>query len=286
MPSRRWSYRTIAVICICSCSPAHRERPIAIKPAVRDSAEVSPVDGWLPHQVATAGQYVIQDSSTVSLVNDSAQSSSINSRTVFTLTTQRVGNSTVLQARVDSLSTTSSTSTAGPTPDNSQLPMFRAAMSSTNEVQEIDGPASTLCTGGQDPVVSRIFDLTVTYPQRRIKNGDKWADTIHITTCRGRTPLRQERTRQYEMLGRVSSPASLTVKIQRTTSTRLIGAGVSGQNRLNIDGSGTGSATLYVDETSGALLSAKSSSTSTLNVVSARGSYSFIQSLFTDIARR
>ncbi len=286
MLSRRSFYQIIALICTCSCTPVHHQQSVATEPGSHDSVRVSPIDGWLPHQAATSGQYVVEDSSTISVNNDSTQASSINSRTVFTLTTQLVGDSALLQARVDSLFISAHTPTMRSTFDSSLSQSFQATLSPTGKVQTIDGAISNSCVGGRDPVASRIFDFTISYPRHRIKDGDKWADTTHITTCRGKTLLRQESIRQYELLGRIALPTSSAMKIQRITSTRFLGARTNIQNHLEIDGSGTSTTTLYIDDITGFLLNAKSKSTSTLTVSTARGSYSFIQNILTDITRR
>lgn len=285
MSSCRSFYQIMAMICTCSCSRVYRERPIAIKPASHDSVRVSLVDGWLPHRAATVGQYVIEDSSTISADNDSTQTSSINSRTVFTLTTQLVEDSTVLQARIDSLFVSSHTPMVRITFDSSLSQTFKATLSPAGRVQKIDGHPSNFCVGGQNPVVSRILDLTISYPQHRIKDGDKWADTTRITTCRGKTPLRQENTQQYKMLGRIALPTSSAMKIQRITSTRFIGSRANLWNHLEIEGSGTSLMILYVDDVTGFLLSANGKSTSTLNVSTVRGSYSFTQNISTNLMR-
>lgn len=283
MPSCKWFYRIAAVICTYSCSPVHHKQPVTIKPITHDSVRISPTDGWLPHQTATAGQYVIEDSSTVSVNSDSAQASSINSRIAFTLTTQLIGDSAVLLARVDSFLVSSHTPMTRTTPDNGQLKTFEAILSSTGKVQKIDARPSTICLGGQDPVPSRILDLTITYPKHKIKDGDKWTDTTRITTCRGEVPLRQESIRQYEMLGRITSPTPAAVKIQRTTSTRFIGTGTNVQNHINIDGSGISSTTFWVNEVNGSLLNGNGKSALTLNISTVRGSYTFLQNIITNI---
>lgn len=286
MPSRKWFYRIMAMICTCSCSPVHREQPATIKPITHDPVGIPPIDGWLPHQTATAGQYVIEDSSTVSVNSDSAQVSSINRKIAFTLTTQLIGNSTVLLARVDSFLVSSHTPTTGTTPDGGQLQMFETTLFSTGKVQKIDARPNTICVGGQDPVASRILDLTITYPKRKIKDGDKWADTTRITTCRGEVPLRQESTRQYEMLGRIISLTPAAVKIQRTTSTRFIGTGTSARNKIDVNGFGTSSTTFWVNEVNGSVLNSNGKSALTLNVSTVRGSYIFLQNIITNIKHR
>lgn len=286
MPSRRWFYRIITVMCACSCSRVHSEQPLAGKSVTRDSVNVSPIDGWLPHQGAAVEQYVIKDSSTISVDNDSTRAALINSRTVFTLTTQLAGDSAILLARIDSILISFYAPIVKTTSDTRQSRTFQAVLSSKGKIQRIDGSTDDLCSGGQDPTVSRIFDLTLTYPKNRIRAGDKWADTTHITTCRGRIPLRQESIRQYEMLGRMTSAMSSAMKIQRITSTRFLGVGTAPQNHLQIDGSGTSSMTLYIDGINGFLVSANGSSTSTLNISTARGSYSFNQNILTDITGR
>lgn len=286
MPSRKWFYRITAMICTCSCSPMHREQPAAIKPVTRDSVKISPIAGWLPHQAATTEQYAIEDSSTISVNGDSAQVSSINDRIVFTLATQPIGDSAVLLARVDSLLVSSHTPMMRTTPDSGRPQTFEAILSSTGKVQKINTPPSTICVGGQDPVVSRILDLTITYPKYGIKDGDKWADTTRTTTCRGKIPLRQESIRQYEMLSRTGSLTPAAVEIQRTTSTRFTGVETSGRNHADIDGSGTSSITLWVNKIDGSLLYGNGKSTSTLNVSTTRGVYRFLQNVLTDIKHR
>ncbi len=285
MPSRRWFYRIITVMCACSCSRVHSEQPLAGKSVTRDSVNVSPIDGWLPHQVPAVQQYVIKDSSTI-LVNDSTQAASINSRTVFTLTTQLAGDSAILLARVDSTLISSYAPIVKTTSDTTKSRTFQAVLSPKGKIQRIDGSTDDFCSGAQDPVISRIFDLTVTYPTNRIRAGDKWSDTTYITTCRRQIPLHQESIRQYEMLGRMTSATSSAIKIQRITSTRFLGVGTAPRTHLQVDGSGTSLMTLYIDQINGFLLSANGKSTLILNISTARGSYSFNQNILTDITSR
>ncbi len=272
---------------ICSCSPQQTfGTPNTVPEPKRDVlTKNTSANGWAPTRSRSNGRYVIRDSSEISISNDTLHSSLIQTITILAMTVATMGDSFTLDAKVESLSTLPVT--------NSQIVKNSTALFSPLEfygVYQKSGQLSTLtqssatgCLGGLDPVAARIQEVSITNPAKRIRVGDKWTDTVSVTTCRGRTPLFQQTIRDYELLELLNSQGREFAKIRRTGATTLTSPPRESKNEMNASGSGTSSAMLLIERGSSSLISSDGKSYSTLTVNTSRGSYPFTQNVITHI---
>jgi len=273
------------ILAFSSCSPKHTTNPQTTKgqQSVRIPIKTEIIDGWAPRLIPGIKRYSITDTSIISLNNDSAHSSSIQTAVIYNIALTALDDSFLLTARVESLTTNSHIQKAHVSGKIDSLEQFHATISSTGRSSLIIGSLPSVCTGGINPVATRILELTLNYPQRHLKIGDKWGDTISIISCRGKTPLFQQNIYQYELTDFTESAQLSLAKIQRIVTTTFHGFSTDLRNKLIVQGTGFNSSTLYVDQKNGMLIESTEHSQLVLILTTIRGSYPFTQNIFTHI---
>jgi hypothetical protein len=273
------------ILAFSSCSPKHTINPQATKgqQSVRVPMKTEIIDGWAPRLTPEIKRYSIADTSIISLNNDSAHSSSIQTTAIYDIALTALDDSFLLTARVESLTTNSRIQEAHVSGKIDSLEQFHATISSTGRSSLIIGSLPSVCAGGINPVATRILELTLNYPQRHLKIGDKWSDTVAIISCRGKTPLLQQNIYQYELTDFTKSTQLSLAKIQRTVTTTFHGVSTDLRNQLIVHGSGFNSSTLYVDQKNGMLVESTEHSQLLLLLTTTRGTYPFTQNIFTHI---
>lgn len=283
----RSAYRSIAVVISASfCSTGHVIDSTAT-PITRASVSqtISTLE-WMPRMSDGVIQYTIEDSSTISMNNDSLHASRLQSRAVYRLSFSSHADTFAVGVKIDSFMTTQHSSSMKSREDTTHKQNFQAKMLSTGHLLEITGIETSSCITGVDPLGSRILELMVAYPKRAVRVGDKWVDTVSTTTCRGKTPLMQQNVRQYELLELQNSATDGEVKVRREVTTTLTTSSSGAKDHFSASGSGSSSATLYLDRLTGILVRSEGNSQSTLTVNTSRGSYPFSQRITTSIERK
>jgi hypothetical protein len=152
----------------------------------------------------------------------------------------------------------------------------------------VTGLAATPASGcgvGIDPVVASARELVVALPPT-LTAGATWRDSATTVTCRGEVPLTTTTVRDYRLVGPTTWNGTPALQIARTTSTSIQGREAQGRQTVAVIGSGSSSATLYVDRATAVLLAATGESHSTLTVTTPRGSFPFRQDTRDEIALR
>jgi hypothetical protein len=249
-----------------------------IKPSLQDE--------WMPKQVPGTRRYIIEDSSTILLSDDSTHTSSLQTATVYSLSLIALADSFLFTAKVDSMSSNSRSSPKESEANKASAQTVHATFSSTGEMSALKGEAPSSCQGGVDAAAMRVFELTQSYPKKRIRVGDRWTDTVSATSCRGRTVLNQQIIREYQLLELTSWKDHDVAKIQQEVSAIVTATNSESQNNLTATGSGTGKRIFYADRITGFLRESNGRSESRLTINTSRGSYPFTQSITTHIEIR
>lgn len=281
--SQRFFSSVAAIAIFTGCSRNRMPEPVSKPGASRETVEASTQDSWLPTQVAGTIRYLIQDTASISISGDSTHTVPIQSSTLYSITLTSSNDSFVLTGRTESRSTNAHEHTSKSVADTATLLEFHAAVSRSGRVASLAGNNASTCGEGVDPVVTRIFELAVFYPARRLKVGDRWADTISVTTCRGKTSLVQKTIRQYELVQFETWRGHDTAKIQRSSSSVFTGASIDSKNHLSTSGSGSSETTIHTDRFTGSLLESDSQSHSMLSISTTRGTYPFSQTIATHV---
>ena len=266
-----------------SCSPSHITQHGVPTFSPQEQVKAPMQNGWARKQAPGFRQYLIEDSSTISIDGDSTQISMLHSTALYSLSFIAQGDSFSFTATVDSISTSSRLPSERNETDRSFSQVVHAIVSSTGQMSVLNAETASSCQGGMDAAAMRVFELTQNYPKIDITIGDKWADTVSVISCRGKTPLHQQIIRQYELLELTNRKQHNVAKIQRITSATVRGTSSNPHNHLTVAGSGTGSTTFYVDLATGFLSESEGHSQAKLTITTSRGNYAFIQNITTHI---
>ena len=274
------------VILLPGCSARHSPEVAVTPEPVRQSSKppkASSLEGWYPNPIAIKRRYIINDSSKISISGDSTHFSTIETGTIVSIVTIQAGDSFKLRAGVDSMSTTTHALVPKTVIDTSTVEEFDGVLTANGKVSALIGQRSTTCVGGTDPVTTRIFELTSSFPKKHLKVGDSWSDTVSITTCRGKAPLLQRTTRRYEILDIPTGEQSTPVKVQRIASTSFTEVSPDTKNHFSIDGSGSATFLISLEPQTGMLLQSDGTSQTALMVITSRGIFPFKQTVLTHI---
>lgn len=277
----------LAVIAACSSSPT----PVSSTPPVSQRKDTTVRETrsnfWTPQVRPGRWHYLIQDSSTVSISSDTnAQSRPIKSTTVYSISIDDSMTSLVLTGRVDSLFVDAPSPKTKVKTDTTRKPEFHVRLSKQSRLEITNDQKAPTCVGATNSPASRIGELVITLPLTPTQIGDKWADTLIVSSCHGKIPLIQTAMREYELVNPSSCQQQDAVEVRRTVSTTIAGASAESNSHLSANGSGTGSAILCVNRGTGTLLGSTGQSRLDLTVVTSRGTFPFTQITNTQIELR
>jgi hypothetical protein len=271
------------LIVLNNCSPKRVTQPGFPTALSREQVKSSLQDEWMPKRASGTQQYLIEDSSTMLISNDSTHTSLLQAATMYSLSLIALADSFAFTAKADSFSTSAASSPRRSGIDKSFSQIVHGTFSNSGEMSAINGEASSSCQEGMDHTGMRVFELIQNYPKWAIKVGTKWSDTVSVTSCRGKIPLHQQIIRQYQLLELTNWKEHAVAKIQRSVSTTVTGTNYEARNHLTATGSGVGNTILYADRTTGFLRESRSHSESKFTVTTSRGIYQFTQSITTHI---
>jgi hypothetical protein len=277
-----------SIVSIAGCSTPKTAQPSSQPQAQKSSSVTASSDDWSPTQIESVQRYLVKDSATISIKDDSSRTSSIQTRISYLLTYSTKADSFLLATKVESLTTNShdfGVSSSRVRTDTNMTQLSHTTISINGHIGTITQQLPSQCPGGIDPFAARIFELTISYPKNRIRVGDEWTDTISTTTCRGKTAVFQQSERHYKLL-ELSSSAPASAKIQRDVRTTFTGTAGESSSHPTATGSGTSSATIYTDLITGSISRSVTHAQSTLTITTPRGTYPFTQNVITEIERR
>ena len=110
-----------------------------------------------------------------------------------------------------------------------------------------------------------------------LQTGMTWQDSLSSTSCSGNFPLNLTILRTYKVLGQSFINNIPVIAIDLTEKTLSAGEGSQGQHRIIINGQAAGSGQLYLDTSTGALISFSSDTQTTLQIQSSGRTQQFLQ---------
>jgi hypothetical protein len=186
-------------------------------------------------------------------------------------------------AKVDSLLTISQSPSLKAPVNVDTTREFQTILSATGQLFLPAQDSTSLCPGGVTPAAARIYELVLSYPERALKIGDSWTDTVSTTVCRGKIPLHQRAIRIYQILSFTTWKQQSAVMISRNVSSILSADFKQIPNHLEATGSGESSTFIYANQATGILLQSNTKSQSTLAIRTSRGVFPFRQIISTYI---
>jgi hypothetical protein len=226
---------------------------------------------WLPTAIPYSSRYRIDDSSTVSITNDSTgKEVLIISSAVYSLVLTQ-GEKLTIDLHIDSASTDTAHRQTQPEPHTT------ATLSTQRQISDLRSTTSTSCRTGMDPRLARLFDLIIPFSPNPATIGSQWADTSSIIICQGKIAFRQHIIRNYKLLAELSQQNRPVIQLQRTTELEMEGVPTDSANLTTANGTGSSTATLLLDRDTGELLESVGTSNLSLSVITSRGIFPFRQ---------
>jgi hypothetical protein len=243
-------------------------------------------NSWSPRITTGMWRYLIHDSSTISISNDTtSRVLPIESTMMYSISVTDIGNSFSLDSHVESL-TVSAQVPLKSTSDTGRVSEFHTTLSRQDRLAITPEKAGMACTGASTSALSRVGELILSFTVTPLKVGDKWADTVSSISCHGKIPLRQQAIREYELLDLYSCLQRGAVKVRRTVADTFTGTSTESNNHLSASGSGTSTSILCLQRDTGMLIESNGQSHSDLTVVTIRGTFPFSQDIHTHIELR
>lgn len=238
---------------------------------VSQSSHVPAQFRWSPTTVPYTSQYRVDDSSTVSITNDSTgKEVLLISSTIYDLALKQDGKLSV-DLHIDSAST-----------DTTHWQTQSAAhaiatISLRGQIIDLRSTTPTSCKSGIDPEFARLSDLIIALPANPAAIGSQWADTSSTVICHGKIALLQRTIRNYKLLAELSQRNKPVIQLQRITMAQITGVPADSTTSITANGTGSSTATLLLDRDTGKLLESVGTSDLSLSVTTSRGIFPFQQ---------
>jgi len=249
----------------------------------RDTVLTVPMNAkWKPESKSGRWHYIIHDSSTVSISNDTtAQARPIESTVSYTLSFTDSADVILLTAQMDSMTVTNQKSPARITTDTIHSRLREIISKQHRPINQRQQSFS--CTTASISVAARVQQLVIPLPMIEVDAHSKWADTSTVVVCHGRVALTEFRTNEFKLASSVACKQNNAISIYRTGSSSFTGASAEGTGHLNAGGMATESGILCLDRSTGLLLSSTGESRVDLTVTTSRGIFPFTQNTVTSI---
>jgi hypothetical protein len=275
------------LLALFACTQGRPHPPSTSPVPAHEARAVTEIESWSPRITSSSHRYFFRDSSIVSVDNDTVTKPlPIETTMIYSVIIAPSGDSYSVVGKVDSSTINSRLQTRAVSSDTVSVNTFRGALSGRGELQSSSILQPTSCSSASNAATTRIYELILPYPKDKIKVGDKWSDTLSITSCHGRTPLTQHMIREFEVTKFTTWRQHSVVEVRRLTSITFSGASSETNTHLSADGSGSGEATLVIDRNTSELLESISHTKSTLKIVTSRGAFPFTQTNSTYITTK
>ena len=141
------------------------------------------------------------------------------------------------------------------------------------------------CNSQVSGILSDIRVGIMTYPVH-LSSGLRWKDSTLTTGCIGiNIPTTVRIASLYEVLGEITYGREQAVLVQRLDSIHISGEGAQENHQVHLNGSGTGSAKVYIDPNSGVVLATEISQVSDFDVTTSGVTHHFSQEVSQNIQK-
>lgn len=268
----------VGALTLSACSQQRPQTTSANPQPTRQSTAPLEVESWTPRISSGSYTYLVNDSSIVSINNDTASRVlPIETTISYSIVIGTLGDSFSISGKVDSSKVSSPMQTRAQIRDSTRSDEIHGILTSHGQIQLSSPKQFTSCSSSSNSMVTRVYELIVPYPKNQLNAGARWSDTVSMTNCHGKTPLTQQIIRQFQVKGFTIWHDRKAVEIQRLTNIIIEGVPSEPNIHLQASGSGSGNATLFLDRATTVLLESNSQAKLTLTIVTSRGAFPFTQ---------
>lgn len=233
---------------------------------------------WTPHRTSGKWRYEVRSEATVALLADTgATQVPVQTRIRYTIALDTSAGELQLTGTIDSNVVT----TQGRIPQaqgDTAPTRFNGVVAASGKLWNLASNTRSRCKDGVDPAVAAVHDLFVVLPAS-VTLGSTWQDTVVTVTCRGDLPITTSTVHSYRLADTTMWQGRAAFVVNRTTTyaIRSVEDSTAGRRALSVTGSGSGSATLQIEQSTGVVLSAQGEAHTTLTVNTGRSTVPFRQ---------
>jgi len=244
MPMKQITFRSIVILLATACTTGGRVATPS-SPSVPEPI-IQPTDHgpWAFSYRSDTLHYQISRSAAIESEGDSAVHREISTNNSHEIVSLFVAGDTVrYTAVVDSFSTANQ-GAIGPVQPVT-LPVQVSGVVDSLGLNVDSTATDEQCNAVQSSLESDIRNLLISLPAQ-LSPGTSWRDSTVTATCVGSVPAKAIIIRRFLVVGASSYANESAIAIQRTDTISGLGVGRQHQHQLNIEISGTGSATYYI----------------------------------------
>ena len=239
---------------------------------------------YTAHSYRSVTRSFIRQTSTLSSHQDTVEQT-----LRFTITLDPTGTQSTISGRVDSVIVEHhSQNLLLPSDERFPLPLiFTGAVNPTELKLEAKNPRilQNSCNSQVDEILSDVRVGIVTYPIH-LNSGLRWKDSTLTTVCIGNgIPTTTRIVSFYEVLGEITYDREQAILIQRLDSIHISGEGAQESHQIQLNGSGAGTAKIYINSSSGVALATEISQALDIAVTSSATTHHFRQQISQNIQR-
>jgi len=245
------NWQLLSAAYLVGCVSSHA--PVAATPTLPQPVPVpipSAVTSWTFTFAPGSISYKVSRTAAIEEGADSRREISTNS-THESLTLQASADTIAFTAVVDTFSTTTQGVTGSVQPV--QLPVQLSGARVGDSLVISADSLTQACSPVTSALITDLHNLLPRIPAL-LSTSMSWKDSTNSTACQGSIPTRSRVLRSYHVMSESIYEGIRTLVVQRTDTIQADGEGAQQQHRLTLSANGTGSATYYLNTTSGLIL--------------------------------
>lgn len=254
-------------------------QPVGITAPPNDAA-VNSVEAWVlttsrqPHTYRSISQTTVYE-----LSSSVTHQSTIEVITAFTISVDQSHTPLIISGHIDTV-TFSPQNQLPPDTKPLSLPLlFEGQFAppvltiTVKNPQRMDGSCNSLISS----ILSDLRTVVATYPIR-LTPSSTWRDSTLITTCTtGGIPTTRKTIQSFRVVGERAFNTTRALLLQRLDSTYISGDGAEGNHQIHLEGSGVGTANLYISPTIAAIVGLELSENLRIAITNSGKTRHFIQ---------
>lgn len=143
----------------------------------------------------------------------------------------------------------------------------------------------TDCTNQISSALPTVHRSIVMVPLQ-LRKDMTWTDSTSINVCSGAIPVMLTALRTYRVLGETSVSGHQQIVLERLDKALSTGEGSEGQHRIQLRSEGSGQTQLLINASTGSLIEATGTNTTTITVTTSGRSQRFVQASREHVSER
>lgn len=286
LPSLTHRLAIVLGLCTLACTPrtapppsSPRPAPESAPPTVPLPTTAAPARGF--HYAGGDHHYVFTSDATVSVQTDSIRpplESQTTTRALYSFSIDTLTRPPRITGVIDSFTVRHGSRIPTTTDSTLQFPLRWTSTLGTGSPPQQGCSLSTELIAGAQDLLPRL--------PTNLEDGRQWREEITRLVCRAEIPVTISSVHEYRVVGPTVFENDTVLQITRTTTATLEGERKQDDKTISLEGTGSGTAQLYVDPAAGQLIGRTEQARTELAIETPRGRTRLSQDVRTQLSRQ